>query len=135
MSRGPMSVITIDTRATWDAQDVTDLVAAAIPDDAGNTLLLSTPHTTVALVVAPADEPMLRDFIRLAKRWPADLGPFEHWLEDNPNAEAHIQSAAFGTRLLVSQEEGSLVLGTYQRIVLLEFDGPRTRTIDVRGVT
>ena len=34
-----------------------------------------------------------------------------------------------GTQLLLPVEAGKVVLGTWQRIVLIELDGPKTRTI------
>jgi len=41
----------------------------------------------------------------------------------------HILSALIGTSLAVPVENGGPVLGTWQRIVVLEFDGPREREI------
>ena len=123
----------VTTRATHDAVDVTDRVAE-IAGGRDGLLSVSTPHTTVGLVLGPGDQPMLRDFIRLAKQWPALHGPFEHFESDNPNAEAHLLSAAFGTHVLTFAGSDGLALGTYQRILLLEFDGPRTRRVDVRAV-
>jgi secondary thiamine-phosphate synthase enzyme len=41
----------------------------------------------------------------------------------------HILSSLIGTSLSVPVDDGELLLGTWQRIVLLEFDGPRKRQI------
>lgn len=44
----------------------------------------------------------------------------------------HILSALIGTSLTIPVENGQLALGTWQRVVLIEFDGPRERTIIVQ---
>ena len=41
----------------------------------------------------------------------------------------HIMSAAIGTSVLLPFENKRLVLGTWQRVVLIEFDGPRSREL------
>lgn len=120
------------TRAHLDALDVTDVVSEALTGLDDGLALISTPHTTVGLVLGPGDDAMLRDYIQLAKRWPAVHGPFEHFDENNPNAEAHILSSFAGTHLMLHYANGSLSLGKYQRIVFLEFDGPRRRKLFVR---
>lgn len=43
----------------------------------------------------------------------------------------HILSSVIGTSLAIPFQEGKLELGTWQRIVLIEFDGPREREIIV----
>lgn len=37
----------------------------------------------------------------------------------------HILSSLIGTSLTISFEDGKLILGGWQRVVLIEFDGPR----------
>jgi secondary thiamine-phosphate synthase enzyme len=46
----------------------------------------------------------------------------------------HILSALIGTSVAVPFERGKLVLGTWQRVVLIELDGPREREL-VASVT
>jgi secondary thiamine-phosphate synthase enzyme len=41
----------------------------------------------------------------------------------------HILSSLIGTSLIVPIKERRLVLGTWQRVVLIEFNGPRERKI------
>ncbi|MEX2430142.1 MAG: YjbQ family protein, partial [Patescibacteria group bacterium] len=43
----------------------------------------------------------------------------------------HILSSLIGTSESVPVRSGKLVLGTWQRVVLYEFDGPRERTVVV----
>jgi secondary thiamine-phosphate synthase enzyme len=41
----------------------------------------------------------------------------------------HILSSLIGTALTLPVDGGSLVLGTWQRVVLIELDGPRQREL------
>ena len=45
---------------------------------------------------------------------------------------AHFLSALVGPGVHVPVRDGKLALGEFQRIVLLEFEGPRRREIEVR---
>jgi secondary thiamine-phosphate synthase enzyme len=48
---------------------------------------------------------------------------------DPAHAPDHILSALIGTALALPLEKGKLVLGTWQRVILVELDGPRAREI------
>ena len=52
----------------------------------------------------------------------------------NGNAHAHLRAALLGNSVMIPVEKGRLELGTWQRILFLEFDGPRRRRISVRIV-
>ena len=47
------------------------------------------------------------------------------------NSDAHIKSSLMGHSLILPLSGGDLVLGTWQGIYLMEFDGPRERRIAV----
>lgn len=126
------TVLHLKTRAHLDAFDITDLVTEALAGSGKGVALISTPHTTVGLVLGPGDDAMLRDYIQLAKRWPSGHGPFEHFDENNPNSEAHLLSSFAGASVLLHHSEEGPSLGKYQRVIFLEFDGPRTRRVVVR---
>ena len=48
------------------------------------------------------------------------------------NAAAHIKASILGPSELMLVQGGKLVLGTWQGIMLLEFDGPRKRSVSVQ---
>ena len=50
---------------------------------------------------------------------------------DPQHVPDHILSALIGTSISLLVEKGSLVLGTWQRVVLVELDGPRSREVGV----
>jgi secondary thiamine-phosphate synthase enzyme len=123
-----MSALTVATERPIQAIDITDrLLVRRWPD---GLVLLSVPHTTAALILGEADAGMLEDYERVAGALFAPFEPFRHGRNDNPNAGAHLISSMAGTQLLLPVVQGRLVLGTWQRVVLLELDGPRSRRVD-----
>jgi secondary thiamine-phosphate synthase enzyme len=48
------------------------------------------------------------------------------------NSDAHIKTSLMGPSQLVPVTAGRLALGTWQKIYLCEFDGPRRRTVLVQ---
>jgi secondary thiamine-phosphate synthase enzyme len=112
--------------------DVTESVQSAIGETAEGLAVVSVKHTTAALVVC-ADEPNLRDdLIRVVTDLLADYRPFGHFQEGKPNGEAHVLSALLGTQVCLPVVGGRLDLGTWQRLLLIELDGPQTRTVHVQ---
>ena len=112
--------------------DVTDRVARLVAERDEGLAFVSIPHTTAALLLSEDDEELRRDIIRVAERWLRDCGPFEHIKKNNPNTVAHVLSSFAGTSLTIGISGGKLDLGTYQRILFLELDGPKTRKVRLR---
>jgi secondary thiamine-phosphate synthase enzyme len=57
-------------------------------------------------------------------------GAWRHDRVDN-NAAAHIKATILGPSEAIPVREGNLRLGTWQSVMLVEFDGPRDRTVIV----
>jgi len=122
-----MKKIEITTERSVQAMDVTDVVAEhSWPD---GWLILSVPHTTAALIIGENDPEMLEDYEKVALELPAPFEPFKHHRNDNPNAAAHVISSFAATQHMIPVEAGQLILGTWQRIIFIELDGPKTRTL------
>ena len=119
----------ITTGSAREIVDFTDRVASAMTDLADGMLLVSAPHTTVALFVSELDDGLRDDFLKIAGRLFEQARPFAHIKNDNPNTEAHALSAMFGTSVVLPVAGGKIGLGTYQRILLFELDGPKTRMV------
>ncbi|WP_247009501.1 secondary thiamine-phosphate synthase enzyme YjbQ [Halorientalis litorea] len=109
--------------------DITDDVADALPADASGTCTVFVRHTTAAVSVNEA-EPRLLDDIETAV---AGLVPESGWHHDelDGNADAHLRSMFLGRDVTLPVVDGSLDLGTWQSVLLVECDGPRTRTVTV----
>ncbi|HUG06861.1 MAG TPA: secondary thiamine-phosphate synthase enzyme YjbQ [Candidatus Limnocylindria bacterium] len=122
----------LSTSRRIEARDVTDLVAGqSYPD---GLLWVSCPHTTGALLLCESDPEMLADLEQVAAEIFAPFEPFRHRKNDNPNGAAHLFSSLMGTQLLVPVVDGAVRLGTYQRIIFLELDGPRKRRIQTASL-
>jgi len=99
----------------------------------GNGLLhVYVPHTTAAVCVNEgADPDVVGDVGRVLDRlipWKAD---YRH---DEGNAAAHVKSILVGASVTVPVENGSMLLGRWQEIFFCEFDGPRSRTVQISFV-
>ncbi len=87
-------------------------------------------HTTTAITVNEAESGLMEDLIEAG----VSVVPkrdYRHNRIDN-NAEAHIISSIIGNSVALPVENGNLRLGTWQSVLLLEFDGPRTRKVGVK---
>jgi len=127
-----MTTIEFTTNYGHEALDITDLVVARLADHAGSAFAwISTPHTTAALMLCESDDEMLRDIERLAAYLLAPFEPFQHRKNDNPNAAAHLFSSLVGTQLILPVDGDRLELGTYQRLIFVELDGPRPRRVQL----
>jgi secondary thiamine-phosphate synthase enzyme len=74
--------------------------------------------TTAAITINENDGFLARDFMQLAKAI-ADEGK----LYAHPdNAHSHLRSSVFGIEKTIPVANGRLVLGTWQRLILWEFD-------------
>jgi secondary thiamine-phosphate synthase enzyme len=126
--------IQITTGETREILDVTERVTSLAAGLADGIVLVSAPHTTVALFVSEFDDGLRDDFLKIADRLFQPVRPFSHMRNNNPNTEAHALSALFGTSLVLPVAGGKIRLGTYQRILLFELDGPKTRTVSLTHV-
>lgn len=84
-------------------------------------------HTTAALSIADLDPGTDLDILEALDKMIPKIS-FRH--PHNPaHTPDHILSTIIGQSLLLPISSGKLVLGDWQRIILLEFDGPRQREI------
>jgi secondary thiamine-phosphate synthase enzyme len=88
------------------------------------------PHTTAGITVNEhADPSVVQD---IAARLEALVPQHNNYRHTEGNAPAHIKASLVGNSETLLVESGKLVLGTWQGILLCEFDGPRNRTILVK---
>ena len=90
--------------------------------------------STCALTTMEWEEGIKKDIKSvLEKIIPENFNWEHHEKWGDHNGSAHIRSAMIGTDLIVPVEEGKLTLGTWQQIVLIDFDErEREREIIVR---
>jgi secondary thiamine-phosphate synthase enzyme len=127
-----MDHLKISTHSKRAVLDITEKVQAELrrdnPRSSGVCHLLVL-HTTAALTTADLDPGTDLDMLDAFEAMMPKLR-YRH-PHDPSHTPYHILSAMIGTSLSLIVEDGSLVLGTWQRVVLIELDGPRTREIAI----
>ncbi|HPP06018.1 MAG TPA: secondary thiamine-phosphate synthase enzyme YjbQ [Syntrophorhabdaceae bacterium] len=122
-----LKILRIKTVAKVEAKDITDEVQKAIKGVEAQLLNIYTPHTTCGLVInEDADPDVMKDVIEGLERLAPKNYPYRH---REGNADAHIKSTITGCSLSIPISEGRLMLGQWQGIFLMEFDGPRERKV------
>lgn len=96
-------------------------------------VVVFTPHTTTGLTINEgADPDVRRDILSHLRTLVPSRADFHH---SEGNSDAHIKASLFGSSVQIIVHERELMLGTWQRVFLGEFDGPRRRTIWVKILT
>lgn len=120
--------IVLRTEAREEVLDITAQIEGALGalDLADGAVLLFCPHTTAALTVNETADPDVRADVGRALAALVPKIPFRH---GEGNSPAHVRAALLGPSLLLPVAGGKLVLGTWQGVYFLEFDGPRERRV------
>ena len=123
----------ISTTSGTDILDLTDAVSAQVAQTevADGLLTLFISGSTAALSTIEFESGVVNDLRAAIQRlFPQDL-PYEHdrrW--GDGNGYSHVRAAFLKPSLSIPIAKGSLLLGTWQQIVLLDFDNrPRQRRV------
>ncbi len=127
-----MADLTLRTSAAQEMVDITDRVQELVQRSgvAEGICLVYVPHATAAIIINEnADPNVCKDILDALGR----LIPDGTWLHDriDNNASAHIKASILGPSEAIPVRGGRLRLGTWQSIMLVEFDGPRDRRVEV----
>jgi secondary thiamine-phosphate synthase enzyme len=111
-------------------QDISDLLRKSGVKE--GVCFIYVPHTTAGVTINEnADPDVVSDIIMgLEHIVPSRLG-YSH---SEGNSPAHIKSSIIGNSVNVFIENGKLLFGTWQGIYFCEFDGPRSRKVNVKIV-
>lgn len=92
-------------------------------------LTVFVPHTTAGVTINEnADPDVARDMIWFMEQLVPNAPGFRHV---EGNSDAHIKASLFGSSVQVLVRGGILWLGTWQGVYFCEFDGPRSRTVQL----
>ncbi len=121
---------TVKTDRRQQIVDITAEVARFVARQAPAEGLCSVyvPHATAAITINENADPQVCEDILDALGKLIPQGVWRHDRVDG-NADAHIKAAVIGPGQAIPVKNGKLLLGTWQAIMLVELDGPRTRTI------
>lgn len=122
--------IDVQTKSAFDIVDITSLVEKWISEKGVSTgiLVAYVPHTTASIVINEAEPGLLKDIVDLLKEETKPGANWRHNLVDS-NAHAHLTNVLLGSDKVIPVSEGKLSLGTWQRVLLVEMDGPRKRKV------
>ncbi len=93
--------------------------------------LLFVPGSTAGLTTLEFESGAVRDLKRAIERLAPEDGEYEHNLRwHDGNGYSHVRAALMGPSLVVPIADGELLTGTWQQVVLCDFDNkPRSRRI------
>ena len=135
--------IRITTERPMEFIDLTDRIeslAARAGIHAGLVNIQSL-HTTMAIVVNEHEPLLLADFGALLTRAAPREASYRHddmsvrtvnlAPNERPNGHAHCHALLLGSSVSLNFADGRLQLGRWQRVFLVELDGPRVREVSV----
>ena len=94
------------------------------------------PGSTAAVTTMEHERGGVHDLRETLDRLVPREGPYEHnRLNNDTNAHAHMRASLLGPSVSIPLVEGHLALGTWQQVVLVDFDDrPRQRTVVVHVI-
>jgi secondary thiamine-phosphate synthase enzyme len=128
-------MIKIETKKSVDVLDITALVEESLQDERieNGICLVYTLHTTTGLAVNEFDEALIKDILNLLEHLVPEGGDYHHnRYHSDGNADAHLRAMLLGNSVMIPIEKKKLIMGTWQRILFFELDGPRRRSICVK---
>ena len=129
-------VLRLETPGHGAIVDLTDGVKSVVRTagvDRGTVTVFAT-GSTVAITTMEYERGGVSDLQALLDRLIPERAEYEHnRLNHDTNAHAHLRAAVIGPSETIPVVEGHLALGTWQQVVLIDFDDrPRQRTVTVQ---
>ena len=134
--------LAIWTREALEVVDLTARIEAFVEAAAleAGWVNVQSRHTTAGIVVNENEAGLVRDILALLERVaPRGAGYAHDELhlrpgvppDERPNGHAHAKALLLRTAETVNVAGGRLLLGTWQRVLLVELDGPREREVSL----
>ena len=122
--------------------DITPQIRSYLSESAIRTgfVTVTSQHTTTALAINENEERLIEDVKRFLRRLIPAQDSYLHndiqlrdCPEDEPeNAHSHLAAMLLGSSEVIPVNDGRLMLGQYQSVILYELDGPRERTVRIQ---
>ncbi len=124
-------MIVISTTKSREILDITPQVRAVVGNSGikSGICLVYTMHTTTAIIVNEAEDGLLKDIVDKMDEILPRSG-YRH----GENGPAHVQASLLGSSVVLPVEDSALILGSWQRILFVELDGPRRRRVGVKVI-
>jgi len=130
-----VTTFTVATRGFTDVHDLTPRVSSFILESgvADGIVVVFVPGSTAGVTTIEYEEGAVKDFKAAIERLAPEGIHYDHdarW--GDGNGFAHVRAALLGPSLSIPVIDGSLAIGTWQQIVLVDFDNrKRNRKITV----
>ncbi len=127
-----MKKIKIKTNYKSEVIDITKLVKESVIKSGvkSGIVTIFCPHTTANVILFEnSDSSLKRDLLATLK----DVIPKKEY--NHTNARAHLKAAFLRSNLTLIIENANVVLGKWQGIYLVEFDGPRERNVLLKVIS
>ena len=123
----------IKTRGNCDIVDITGHVCEAVRKSGlkDGTVTVFVAHSTCGISTVEYEPGLISDLQDIFERIAPQGIPYEHdkrW--GDGNGHAHVRSTLLGASLVVPFNDGQPILGTWQQVILIDFDN-RSRTREV----
>jgi secondary thiamine-phosphate synthase enzyme len=126
----------VSTRGDGDTIDITDALASAVREAGISDGQVSAfvRGSTAAITTMEFEPGGVHDLQAALERLIPAHGDYEHnRLNHDTNSHAHQRASIVGPSELIPVTGGRLALGTWQQVVLLDFDDrPRDRTVVIQ---
>jgi len=128
--------VRVPTTAETDIIDITPQVEPIAAKAGNGALLLFVSGSTAALTTIEYESGAVADLRAAIERLaPGDITYAHDSRWGDGNGYAHVRAALLGPSLTIPLADGKLLLGTWQQIVVCDFDNrPRTREIIVQPI-
>ena len=137
------TTIRVDTQHPTQFIDLTGDVEALAAEAGLRTGLINvqTLHTTTAVIINEHEPLLLTDLAALLERVAPRDAVYRHdnvslrtvncVLGERPNGHSHCRALLLGSSVCLNVANGRVQLGRWQRVLLAELDGPRSREVSV----
>jgi len=124
---------TIDSKGFTDIHDITPQITASVSESGlrSGSVLLFVPGSTAGLSTIEYEDGAISDLKQAIERLVPENMQYEHDLRwGDGNGFSHVRAALLKPNLEIPVDAGNLLLGTWQQVILLDFDNrPRKRTV------
>jgi secondary thiamine-phosphate synthase enzyme len=126
-----MKTVTIETNKKDQVVDITETVETQLQEAQAESgiCVVFVAHTTCALTTADLDPGTDLDLLDALRRLLPKMS-YRH-PHDPRHTPDHLLSSIIGPSVAIPFQNRQLLLGTWQRVILVELDGPRERTVHI----
>lgn len=127
-----IKIITTNSSKRTELIDITDAIqdVVSVAHVSEGVCYVNVPHTTAAITINEGADPSVKsDMLKTLNELVPQDARYRH---AEGNSDSHLKSSLVGSSISIFIENGRLVLGTWQTVYFCEFDGPRSRKVQVK---